>query len=452
MSIPLRCCERGGDTLSLMHIEPGMRATVMGLGRFGGGVGVTRWLAGQGVGVLVTDLAPAGDLAGPIEQIRDLVDAGVVTLRLGGHAEDDFVRTDLVVANPAVPRPATNPMLEAARGARVPITTEIALVLERLPDPRRLIAITGSAGKSTTAALCAHILGRCDQPAVLCGNIGGSLLGALGTLTQRTWVVAELSSAMLWWLGAVSPAAAVVTSFAPNHLDWHESLDEYRRCKRRLLEYQQPGSVAVLPRALADWAAAPGVDRVLIDERDAIGGLAIPGAHNGLNAALAVAAAGRASGVDRTRLAEAARSFAGLPHRLELIDPDASIRCYNDSKSTTPAATALALEAFAPATARVHLIVGGYDKDVDQTPIARLAPRVAGLYAIGATGPRIVAQADHPRAQLAVSLDEAMDAIARVVRPGDVVLLSPGCASWDQFPNYEARGARFAALVERMIP
>ncbi len=451
----------------------GAHVTVMGLGRFGGGVGVTRWLAGQGASVLVTDLEPAERLEKPLGKIADLVESGAVSLRLGEHREEDFRGADVVVANPAVPKPWENRYLRAAGDAGVPVTTEIRLLVERLPNEDRTIGVTGTAGKSTTAAMVAHALressgaGESDGwPSEgfggrvwLGGNIGGSLLGELDAIGERDWVVLELSSAQLWWLGegvgyevarGWSPAVAVVTNLAPNHLDWHGVLEHYEACKRSIARRQAPEGVAVLDESLADWLGDPTGARERRPGDRVVGPpfaaeTSLPGDHNRRNAALALAAveAALGIGVDPRALS----SFHGLPHRLELVGEPGGVRVFNDSKCTTPRGAAMAIEAFE--SGPVRLICGGYDKGVDLSPMVEAARSCVAAYCIGATGPGLATAIREAggRAHDCGTLEAAVERACADAKAGEVVLLSPGCASWDQFENYEQRGERFAELA-----
>lgn len=496
----------------------GVRVTVMGLGRFGGGLGVARWLAGRGARVLVTDLKPAEAFEAELAELAPLIESGAVTLRLGGHEEGDFTGADMVVANPAVPTPWANPLLLAAMRAGVAVTTEVRLLVERLPDRSRTVGVTGSAGKSTTSAMIhAALAGALGGVGVgvgvsgagrvrLGGNIGGSLLPALDEMRPGDWTVLELSSAQLWWLtrrgpgeeasaggwaraeggggaeAGFSPRVAVLTNLTPNHGDWHGSTGHYARSKQQIARDQRPGDAfitvadAARNMAMADWAG-PGPGRLLLDpaheEADPwpVGQWLcprVPGAHNRVNARVATVAATVALCMDRglawtpgaggagdaaahglaAAAARSASAFPGLPHRLEFVGVACGASCYNDSKSTTPEATLLAVEAFepAPGASRVHLIVGGYDKKSDLGPVSALGGRVAGLYCVGATGEAIASRAG-AWAAVCGTLERAVEAALGRVREGDVLLLSPGCASWDQFTNYEQRGERFAALV-----
>lgn len=445
----------------------------MGLGRFGGGVGVTRWLVEQGAQVLVTDLDPAERLAEALASIDDLVKSGRVTLRLGEHDAADFAGAHLVVANPAVPTPWKNKYLLRAQAAGVPITTEIRLVVERLPSRQRVIGVTGTAGKSTTSAMIAAALAGAGLRTHLGGNIGGSLLSALPSIAATDFVVLELSSAMLYWLTAGvgdpsapgwSPGLAVITNCAPNHLDWHGEQAHYEAAKQQILRSQFRGDLAVMHARLASWPRAAGggerrIEWMNFDDARVAPALSIPGRHNRLNAAFALRAVGLL-GADMMQAADALAAFPGLAHRLQLVGrfavggADATpVRAFNDSKSTTPEAAALAVAAMDDdetiGAARVRLVCGGYDKKVDLAPMVKQAARCAGVYTIGATGPTL-AQAvidAGGRATCCATLDAAVKRATSEVRPGDAILLSPGCASWDQFTNFEARGLAFAEAV-----
>lgn len=418
-------------------------ATVMGLGRFGGGVGVVRWLARQGARVLVSDQAPADRLEDSIRAIADLIERGTVTMRLGGHERADFTSADLVVANPAVPTPWRNDMLVGASEAGVPITTEIRLLAEHL-DRSRIIGVTGTAGKSTTAAMIHHALGKLGHASHLAGNIGGSMLNNLDEKTADDWVVLELSSAMLYWLGAdvgysgapgFSPAIALLTNLTPNHLDWHETFEHYSQSKNNIFAHQSDGDTVLR----GDELAPLNMNTLL----------SVPGAHNERNAALAIEVISRATDAAHGEIIEALADFVGLPHRLQLVAEHAGVRFYNDSKSTTPQATCLAVESFDDSN-RVHLIAGGYDKGIDLTPIAELGSSLAGLYTIGVTGPTI-AQLATGSVRDCGTLEHAVRHAVEHAASGDIVLLSPGCASWDQFDNFEQRGEAFAAAAPGRI-
>ena len=438
----------------------GKRVTVMGLGRFGGGMGATKWLASQGAIVTVTDILPAAKLAEPVAEIQPLVESGRVRLALGRHVESDFTQADLVVANPAVPHPWDDKYLLAAERAGVPITTEIAMVVEAIKPGTMTIGTTGSAGKSTTTAMIAHALEKTGHKVALGGNIGGSLLES--PPDESTIVVLELSSFMLYWLDRLvkwSPRVAVVTNITPNHLDWHQTFENYAECKLHLLRHQNPEDFAVLgPDLAAERSHACGKVLVIPPSSFGMPPLEVPGAHNRVNAAMALAAASMASpSTPAGAILRELRNFPGLIHRLQLAHESrgGGVRFWNDSKCTTPEACLKAVEALSEAepgdVSRIHLIAGGYDKGSDLSPIAALAPKLAGLYCIGATGPTL-AKASGRHVEVCGTLDRAVRAAAARARPGDYVLLSPGCASWDQFTNYEYRGDAFVKLVKEVAP
>ncbi len=442
----------------------GRRVVVMGLGRFGGGIGVTRWLIGRAAHVLVTDLQTPEQLSPSLARLEDLLESGGVELRLGGHESCDFTSCDLVVANPAVPKPWENPFLQQAEAAGIPVTTEIRLLVEQL-DRRRVIGVTGTAGKSTTAAMIHHILTRSGHTAHIGGNIGGSLQNDLMRANTSDWVVLELSSAMLYWLGqgigiadagGWSPHVAVMLNLEPNHLDWHGTFEHYAESKRNVCRYQQADGDDVLvfgvPRGgepLSSWQ--PVRPHAIHPEEIKPVPLEIPGRHNQHNAFFAATAAAVALRDTNAVEQYAARlsDFQGLPHRLQLVATLGPQKFYDDSKSTTPQATRLAVAAF-DEPGRVHLIAGGYDKGLDLKPIIELVPRLAGLYTIGATGSKLAGTASDRAVSCDVLETAVRHAMARM-ESKDVLLLSPGCASWDQFDNYEQRGDAFCNLVGEAI-
>lgn len=432
----------------------GRRVLVMGLGRFGGGAGVARFAADEGAEVTVTDLAPPEKLGAGLAAIGDLVDAGRVRLRLGGHDEHDLDRCDVLVVNPAVARPWDHPFVSAARSRGVRLTTEIGLLVERLrARTRRVVGVTGTLGKSTTSAMIHHALTGIGVRSILGGNIGGSLLDRLDGIDDGATVVLELSSAMLWWIGESvpgwSPAVGVVTGFEANHLDWHGTEAHYEASKRLMLDAQHPGDWAVLAPKVGYWATKEGVHRVGPAD-GAPAGMVLPGAHNRDNARLALAAVA-ALGHDAARAADAVAGFAGLPHRLQSLGSRRGVLCFNDSKCTTPGAAAMAVGAVRERAGGVHLIAGGADKGVDLSSIAGL--ELAGLYTIGTTGPAIDEAAARAgrRTDACGTLEEAVGRASARARAGEAILLSPGCASWDQFENFERRGEAFARLIDACL-
>lgn len=449
----------------------GMKVTVMGLGAFGGGAGVAEWLAEHGADVLVTDMKPESELHKSVAQLRPFIEAGNVRLRLGGHVLSDFTSCDLVVANPAVPAPWNNRFLQAAATAGIPVRSEIGLLVGRLPDRTRVVAVTGSAGKSTTAAMVHHALTACGERCEFGGNIGGTLHELLDTtFDPRTYVVLELSSFMLHWLHAERwgaspisssalapgvhaaggpPHVACITNVSPNHLDWHGSMSHYEQSKKWLVDDQLAGDVAILGPGLRHWSLPPGVQRIE-SESQRVTDLRLPGSHNQINAGMALLAAKAvAPHLDLNLATSALREFTGLPNRLQFVFERSGVRWYNDSKCTTPEACLLGVRAFADSDGsvrHVHLIAGGYDKGSDLSSVADLADRLAGLYTIGKTGPAIAAAA-RGRAIPCGTLDVAISRIRERAKAGDIALLSPACASWDQFDNYEERGRQFCELA-----
>ena len=427
----------------------GRRVTVLGLGRHGGGVGAARFLAEQGAIVTVTDRSTGNQLA---ESVAALANCPIAKWRLGGHDERDFQVAELIVVNPAVP--PDNRWLELATAAGIPITTEIELFLERCPA--KIAGVTGSNGKSSTTAMLAEILSAAGHKVWLGGNIGRSLLPKLSLIQPDDAVVLELSSFQLARLSERCRGIdlAVVTNCAPNHLDWHGTYDDYRAAKQRLLELQSVTSTTVINTEdpeTSSWSSQVRGEllRPLPDHR--IPPLAIAGRHQRQNARLAAAAA-QAWGANSTSIDTGLRQFAGLPHRLERIATIDDRAFYNDSLATTPESTCAALDSF---DEPVWLLAGGYDKGVDLNELGRwIVRRTAGAAFYGAVGDTLLATTLQSSGDFCATrvntLEQALEWCWQRSQPGDVVLLSPACASYDQFRDYADRAEHFRRAVARL--
>ena len=425
------------------------RVTVAGLGRFGGGIAVARWLVENGAKVLVTDQAPAEKLRESVAQLDGLP----VEFRLGEQRDADFTGADLVVASPAVS--PSSPYLRAARDAGVTVTTEIKLFVERCPAT--IVGVTGTKGKSTTTAMLGETL-RGQFKVWVGGNIGKSLLADLPEIDKTHLVVLELSSYMLEYLGAMkwSPHIALVTIVTRDHVEWHGSEQAYVEAKRNIVRFQRPDDFAVLCADDGGSMAFAGSTRARVVPYGVNGRkafeLQVPGRHNQLNAQGAFAAA-ELLGVDWDAAQAALRDFRGLPHRLQLVhESDSGVRYYNDSIATVPEAAVAALESF-PAK-RVIQIVGGHEHGSPITAMCNaLVEKAKAVLCIGATGKKIAAvmsQAAHQGGAAVYDcgdLPTAMKLARSIVASGDVVLLSTGFKSYDQFANFQERGEAFAHLA-----
>ena len=455
------------------------RVLVMGLGSFGGGLGAVKFLVARGASVTVTDLRPLEKLSDSLAELKETPPARLV---LGGHHKSDFREADLVVVNPAVKRDC--PYLNAAIEAGVPTTSEMNLFWKWNRAP--VVAVTGSNGKSTTTAMIHAILEKSVQAegsarrVWLGGNIGTSLLPLVDQIQPSDLVVLELSSFQLCDLARlqVSPHVAVVTNFAANHLDWHPHLDHYRQAKQAILRWQTAQDVAVLNADDADVCGWPvrgerrefglgcsGERGVYFQSGEAVihlngveerwplaEWLKLPGRHNIANALAAIAAA-TAVGADQRSVQAGIETYQPLPHRLQFVAEVAGRRFYNDSLATTPESAEVALAAF---ESPVVLLAGGYDKHVDLSGMAAAIARSAKAVSLmGQTAvPLRQAILQHEMRTCEVSLPQlsfelafqwAIDHSAK----GDVILLSPGCASYDWFRNFADRGAQFSERVRQ---
>ena len=417
----------------MTHVA-GRSVTVLGLGHFGGGVAVARWLVEQGATVTVVDDAPAEKLADSVAQLAGLP----ITFRLGQPGPID---ADLIVASPAIP--PSHPALATT----VPVTTEICLFAERCPAP--VWGVTGTKGKSTTATLLGRMLATRGTTWVG-GNIGRSLLADLPNIRPDHRVVLELSSFMLHYLGAMqwSPHVAVVTMVSRDHLDWHGSVDAYVDDKRNIVRHQRAGDVAVLNAAdvSAGWATA-GQTVVFNTGGERRFALALAGAHNQLNAQAAYAAAGVPWDVAQAAIAD----FAGLPHRLAVVADRGGVRWVNDSIATIPEAAVAALRSFLQGTV-VQIVGGSGKKHLDTADLcAALAADAKAVLTVGEVGRELADAVNARRPGHAQDCGDLVTAVSRsreIVGPGDVVLLSPGHPSYDQFVNFQARGELFTRLAQ----
>jgi UDP-N-acetylmuramoylalanine--D-glutamate ligase len=444
----------------------------MGLGLFGGGVGAARYMVGQGARVTVTDLKSAEALAPSVRALEGLP----ITFHLGRHEPVDFSRAEVLVVNPAVDK-TTSGFVRLAVEAGAEITSEMNLFFAVCPAP--LVGVTGSNGKSTTAALLADMLARA-RPTRLGGNIGKSLLDALGDIRPDEIVVLELSSFQLEDLGrlGLSPHVAVVTNISPNHIDRHGTMEAYIEAKKNIVRFQRPGDYAILngdDAELGRWRSAGQVLRfsrtraleqgVFVEgtrlwfhlgcERDLAEPRRMPlrGRHNLWNV-LAAATAARVLDVPAETIARAIEEFRPLPHRLQPVGMREGVLFVNDSKATTPLAAAAAIEAF---DEPVVLIAGGRDKHMDPAPfLEAIRRRVKAAVLIGEMAPALEQGLGPggPPLERAATVPEAVARAAARAAPGDVVLLAPGYTSWDMFDNYEQRGEAFrrAAVDLGMTP
>ncbi|HKC77535.1 MAG TPA: UDP-N-acetylmuramoyl-L-alanine--D-glutamate ligase [Gaiellaceae bacterium] len=402
------------------------RALVLGLARSGRAAASA--LARRGVEVVAADRSADVD-AGRLGELG-------VELRLGTEEEALLAGVDLVVKSPGVPE--ESPLVAAARAAEIPLWSEVELGYRLLPVGARLIGVTGTNGKTTTTELLGAILREAGRSVEVAGNVGRALTDAAETAADDSWIVCELSSFQLEDVQTLSCDVAVLLNLEPDHLDRHGTFDAYRAAKLRIFERAR---AKVVPRGF-------GLDGIEFSADDPLPAEPlIPGRHNRENAAAATAAA-RAAGVPDDAIARALRVFPGVPHRLELVRELRGVRWVNDSKATN---TAAARRGIASYDAPLRLILGGSLKGEDFGPFARdLPPNVASIYLIGAASDELASALDAAGRVFvrAVDLGTAVARAAADAEPGDVVLLSPACASFDQFTSFEDRGDTFRRLVE----
>jgi UDP-N-acetylmuramoylalanine--D-glutamate ligase len=443
----------------------GKRVLVVGLARTG--VATALFCAARDANVTATDARTENEIGEAIAPLR----TSGVRLELGGHGENTFLEQDLIIPSPGVPADA--PLLQAAREKGVTIWSEVELADRFLRG--RLIGITGSNGKTTTTSLIEHILKNAGFSTILAGNIGTPLIARVEQSTDNAITVLELSSFQLELIETFRPNISVFLNLTADHLDRHHTLEAYGRAKARIFENQTEADSAVLNAD--DPATAPlapakphvfwfsrkqrvaqgafvrenkivfrheGEEEAVLNLQD----IPLAGAHNVENVLAAVAAA-RLAGAEPSAIAKGARSFAGVEHRLEFVAEIGGVRYYNDSKATNVDATLKALDAF---PGRILIVLGGKDKGSDYTVLQRplREKAILGLL-IGAAAEKIEKQITGSVAiERAGTIERALEIASHAARPGDVVLLAPACASFDQFQNYEHRGRIFKELVHQL--
>ena len=453
------------------------RMLVFGLGVHGGGLGVARWLVKQGARVTVTDLKRAEELQSSLDALRGLP----IEYVLGEHREQDFLNADLIVRNPAVPRESK--WLQFAREHNIPIEMEMSLFVERLPrGSAQVIGITGTKGKTTTTLMTGAILKRANPKTVVAGNLRISALELLDQIDAETPAVLELSS---WQLEAfapreISPHIAAITNISPDHLNRYRDLDDYADAKAVIFRYQQPGDYSVLnfenkiltrlaargfgkvvwtsaTRALKEGAYREGSTLIwqwrgaaqkIMNARD----LRVAGQHNIANALTAIALAS-VWGASPEQIADALREFRGVEHRQEFVREIGGVRYINDTTATAPAAAIVAIETFAPSAAGIVLIAGGADKSLDFAEMARvIAEKVRAVILLEGSATDKLASA-LPKEIVVGRFDDlqcAVEHAQEIARQGEIVLLSPGCASFGMFANEFERGTKFKEIVSQL--
>jgi len=449
----------------LMELN-GKRVLVVGLGR--SGVASALFLQSRGARVTVSDAKSEEQLR---EQIPTLLDAGIA-VETGAHGERTFRNQDLIVVSPGVPVDA-EPLVQA-RALGQPVIGEIELASQFLPGP--IVAITGSNGKTTTTTLVGEIIAGSGFKTLVGGNIGTAAISLAEQATADTIVVLEVSSFQLETIRTFQPKVAVVLNVTPDHLDRHRTFAAYVDAKARIFENQQGDDFAVLnaddptcvdlakrTRAQVFWFSreldvesgafvrdgqALFRGNGLVQTVLAVSEIPLKGWHN-LENVLAAVCAGALMGCAPEKIREAIINFKAVEHRLEYVATIGGVEYYNDSKATNVDATIKALESF---SGNIHLILGGKDKGSDYTVLDDLLrERVKSVYTIGAAAEKIQSHIKGTTQIVSSStIEAAVKQASATAQPGDVVLLAPACASFDQFQNYEHRGRVFKELVGQL--
>ncbi|MCE5340970.1 MAG: UDP-N-acetylmuramoyl-L-alanine--D-glutamate ligase [Planctomycetaceae bacterium] len=440
------------------NILNGKNVVIMGLGVFGGGVDTAKFAARYAKKVIVTDKGDEKKLAGSIKELKQFKN---IEFHIGGHQVSDFTDSDVIIVNPAVDE--DNDYIKAAIGKNRLITSQMEIFFQLCPA--KIAAITGSNGKSTTTALTSHLLKNYKKGRVfLSGNIGNHpLLETLDQIETNDIVVLEISSFQLEQLARIkkAPNVSCITNIAPNHLDRHKTMENYCAAKENIIRFQNADDSAILnayDETCLKWFEKYKkserdcllFDREKLDER-LTKGFKLPGKANRENLAAAVTIA-HCFGLRDEDLIESVGSFTSLPHRLQLVGTVNGTRYYNDSIATTPESTVVGIEAFSEPKI---LIAGGYDKGLPFEAMAKaISSKLKALILIGVTADKIEKcirdTGTVPPIYREKTLQDAVNRARKISAPGDVVLMSPACASYDMFLNFVQRGNMFAEMVANL--
>jgi UDP-N-acetylmuramoylalanine--D-glutamate ligase len=452
--------------MSAMELK-NKRVLVVGLGRSGAASAI--FLQEHGARVIVSDSKSEAQLQ---RDVPALLDRGI-SIETGQHGERTFRDQDLIVVSPGVP--SDQPQLQHARSLGIPVIGEVELAFRFLQG--KVLAITGSNGKTTTTTLVGEILSKSGKKTLVGGNIGTPVISLAGKSAPDSSVVLEISSFQLESIEQFRPWIAAILNITPDHLDRHHTFEAYVSAKLRIFENQQADDFAVLNaddpvcvelkekikstllwfsrRQRVENGAFVAGDQIVFrrngQEQPVLerGDIQLKGEHN-LENVLAAVAMTMVAGCKPEQVRQAIREFRAVEHRLELVASVNGVTFYNDSKATNVDATVKALESF---PGNIHIILGGKDKGSDYTVLnPLLRERVKRVYLIGAAADKIASQVQGAELVRSNTLERAVRQAFEAAQPGDIVLLAPACASFDQFENYEQRGRIFKELVHSLTP
>ncbi len=458
------------------------KVTVMGIGLHGGGVAIIQWLSKQGARIVATDKKSAKELDVSIVKIKKLKNVKIVT---GQHRLEDFTHSDLVIKNPTVPW--TNKYIKAAIENKVPVEMDSSLFMQLCPT-ENIIGVTGTKGKTTTSLILAHILEEAGKQVVKVGIGQEAVMNKLSQIKKDSWVVFELSSWRLSVMSLIkkSPKFAIITNIFPDHLNYYASMEKYVLDKENIFKFQKEGDILVTnydqveyfeqfselskgevfsySKETGDFEKGIFVrDDSIFFKKDnkeellfEIGEISLRGKHNLANV-LAASVIAKLIGVSTVNIRNSISTFLGVKHRLEYVGKKTGVAYYNDTTATTPESAVVGIEAF---TRPIHLICGGSNKKLDLRLLARkiaLDENVVSISLLQGEATesliKLLREFDGASAKikgLYDSMDGVVESLSLTAKEGEIVLLSPGCASFGMFVNEFDRGDQFKESVDNI--